>query len=315
MISEPAMEPDSVWWIDTDPGVDDAWAILMMLAAPVRVLGLGVVGGNVGIEHTLANACQLADRAPYPLPVYPGCARPIIGGLPDAGHVHGSDGFGDARLPAARSPVQASHAVQALLDASYRHAGALNVLALGPLTNLALALRLDPALPQRCSRLVVMGGAIDGRGNTRAPSAEFNFAYDPEAAAIVLQEWPDVELVDWSLACALAPETAAVEIWLDGPGEHAAWLRSISRQTSAFVRSRQAQHWAWADPLAALVALRPECVSLWTRAPVQIALAPGCTRGSLVIDWHGLGGFTGPQQRLARAIDGVAFHAALRAVL
>lgn len=315
MISEPAMESDSVWWIDTDPGVDDAWAILMMLTAPIRVLGLGVVGGNVGIEHTLANACQLADRAPYPLPVYPGCAAPIIGGLPDAAFVHGGDGFGDAQLAPARSQAQAMHAVSALIEAARRHPGQLNVLALGPLTNLALALRLDPQLPQLCRRLVVMGGAFDGRGNTRVPSAEFNFAFDPEAAAIVLQEWPDLELVDWSQTCALAPAVDEVERWLSGASENAAFLHRISRKTAAFVHARNAQHWSWADPLAAFVALHPDAVGQWTRARLRIALADPCTRGSLVIDWTGMGGFAGPSQRLSGNIDTAAFHAAMRAVL
>lgn len=105
------------WWIDTDPGVDDAWAILMMLGArEVKVRGISVVGGNVGIEHTLENACRIVDLAGVDLPVYPGAASPLIGGLPDAGFVHGSDGLGNANLPLARTRPQLLSAAQALIE-------------------------------------------------------------------------------------------------------------------------------------------------------------------------------------------------------
>lgn len=307
------MEP---WWIDTDPGVDDAWAIRMMLAEPrIRVLGLGVVGGNVGLEHTLANACRLSDRAPYAVAVHPGAATPLIGGLPDASFVHGKDGFGDAGLEPARTSPAAVAAALALIDAARRHPGVLCVLALGPLTNLALALMLEPELPRLCRRLVVMGGALGARGNTAVPSAEFNFAFDPEAAAMVLARWPGLELLDWELVLAVAPLASAVDQWLDGPGEGARFLHAISRATARFVHSRGVERWAWADPLAAFAALEPEAGFDWREVRIAIALAHGPTRGQSVVDWSGLGQFANPVVRIATGADRERFHAAMRAVL
>ena len=304
------------WWIDTDPGVDDAWAILMMFGAPqVRVEGISVVGGNVGIEHTLTNTCRIVDRAPYALPVFAGAARPLIGGLPDAGFVHGSDGMGEASLSAPKTTAQPGFAANALIEASKRDPGNLNVLALGPLTNLAVALMLDPDLPQRCGRLVIMGGAIGARGNTRVPSAEFNIAFDPEAAAIVFERWPGIELLDWELTLEIAPSLQEVEDWLSLPSECAAWMHSITRSTADFVRSLGVEGWAWADPLAAFAAIDPKGVTEWSEAPVEIALATGPTRGQTVIDWHGIGGFAGPKVRIARKVDKDRFHLAMRAVL
>lgn len=304
------------WWIDTDPGVDDAWAILMMLGArDVQVRGIGVVGGNVGIEHTLENACRIVDLAGVDLPVYPGAASPLIGGLPDAGFVHGSDGLGNANLPLARTRPQSLSAAQALIDASLRAPGELNVLALGPLTNLALACMLDPGLPARCARLVVMGGAVGAYGNTRVPSAEFNIAFDPEAAHMVFARWPGMELVDWELTMRSAPASRAVDGWLQSTHPHGRWLHAVTRKTAEFVHGNGFEHWAWADPLAAFIALAPDAVTAWTQAPVEVALAVGPTRGQTVVDWHGLGEFRGPRVAIAKSVDVERFHAAMCAVL
>jgi len=304
------------WWVDTDPGVDDAWAILMMMAAPnIRIDGISVVGGNVGIEHTLTNTCRIVDRSPYPIPVFAGAGRPMIGGLPDAGFVHGADGMGEAVLPIALTQPQAMIGALALIDAAKRHPQQLNVLALGPLTNIALALMLDPDLPTRCKRFVVMGGAVGARGNTRVPSGEFNIAFDPEAAAIVFARWPGMELLDWELTLEVAPSLQEVEDWLSRDSDNARWLHQITRSTAAFVRALDVEGWAWADPLAAFAAIEPDGIQEWVEAPIEIALALGPTRGQTVVDWHGIGGFAGPKVRIARKLAKERFHLAMRAVL
>jgi purine nucleosidase len=304
------------WWIDTDPGVDDAWAMLMMLGqAHLRVRGISVVGGNVGLEHTLTNARRVIDRSPYPVPVHSGAAQPLIGGLPDAGFVHGSDGFGEAILPPALTSVAELPAALALIEASKLYAGELNLLALGPLTNLALACALDPALPSRCRRLVVMGGAIGAFGNTRVPSAEFNIAFDPEAAAMIFARWHGIELVDWELTMAAAPLATEVDDWLSAPTGNAHWLHGITRRTAEFVHGHRFERWTWADPLAALVAMQPQTVLEWSKAPIEVALGLGPTRGQTVVDWHGLGEFTGPPVNIARRVDDAAFHREMCKVL
>jgi purine nucleosidase len=262
--------------IDTDPGVDDALAILMCFAADqavadvgasaesVRVQALTVCGGNVGLQHTLRNALRLAQFAPYPVPVYAGADRALLARTPDAAFVHGNDGLGDVEWASAPSQQpEPLHAALALLEYARRYAGVLEVLMLGPLTNLALALALEPELPHLLGRVTVMGGALDQVGNITA-FAEFNIAVDPDAAAIVFERIPDLCMVDWGQSVRLAPSIAQTEAWLDGTSAAATLMRQTSRRTLAFKRSLAAAGqddaqlpWAWADPLAAHVALQP----------------------------------------------------------
>jgi purine nucleosidase len=272
--------------IDTDPGVDDAFAILMCQHEPkVQLQALTVLGGNVGLTHTTRNACVLADLA-KPLKVYAGAARPLLGDAPDAAFVHGADGFGDAALPAPSTQVEATHAALAMIEHANACAGELEILALGPLTNIALALALDPTLPSKVKRLIIMGGAVRAQGNISA-FAEFNVAVDPEAAQSVLKRWPGAELVDWEATLKFAPSIAETEQWFAGKSEIAQFMRAISRKTLTFKHSIAGAlgadaRWAWADPLAAYVALYPErCV--FQRAGVEV-IREGAARGATLVN-------------------------------
>ena len=300
------------WWIDTDPGVDDAWAILMMRAAEVDVVGVSVVAGTLKLEHTARNALRLVDLFAAPPPVFAGCAKPMIGGLPDAAFVHGADGFGDALLPPPAATLQQAHGAQALIDASFREP--LNLLALGPLTNIALALMLDPTLPSRCARFVVMGGAVNGQGNTAIPSAEFNIGFDPEAAAMVFSRWPGIELVDWSLTLRAAPGVRDVLDWLSASAPLARWMRAITHKTEAFVREREAGQWAWADPLAAFVALHPDCAR-YEHFRVRVECGLGAARGQTIVDRVGISGWQDPMVAIVADIDTSLFHEHMRQAL
>ncbi len=269
--------------IDTDPGVDDAWAILMAAGRrDCELVALTIVGGNVGLAATCANARRLVDLIGEPIPVYPGAAAPLLGGVGDAAHVHGVDGFGDADLPAPRHPLQSLVAAQAIIDLARRHAGRLQILALGPLTNLALALRLEPALPEMVAGLTVMGGALDGVGNLTA-QAEFNFAFDPEAAEIVLRDWNGMLLVDWAMTLALAPAVEAVEQLLQADTQRARLMYRITRQVRSYLDQHGADRWALADPLAAHVLLDGR---QWPRQQhaVRVLLDQGPARGASRIE-------------------------------
>src|SRR3982750_2189996 len=138
--------PKPLFLIDTDPGVDDALAILMAHDR-ADVTALTIAAGNVGLVHTVSNALKLLGWIqPHP-PVCAGCPVPLVLPADDAAFVHGADGFGDTGyVPSARQ-AQGEHAALAILRLSHEHAGKLTLIALGPLTNLALALRLDPTLP------------------------------------------------------------------------------------------------------------------------------------------------------------------------
>lgn len=275
--------------IDTDPGVDDALAILMAFADPkVEIVGLTVAAGNVGLEHTVRNALRLVETAGREVPVHAGCAMPILPPPQSAAFVHGQDGFGDAGLPEPSRTPSPAHAVDAILEASRRHAGELTLVCLGPLTNLAVALLLDPSLPTRVPRLVVMGGAVNGRGNTERVKAEFNIGFDPEAADVVFRRWPRFELVDWEATLAHGIPFGELEYWFAAPTPAARLMRAIAEKRHAWVRAnRSTTHSHLADALAMAVALDPALVEDSVERHLGVALVGEHTRGMTVVDWAG----------------------------
>ena len=298
--------------IDTDPGVDDALAILMA-HRHADVLGLSVAAGNVGLQHTVANALKLVDTIGAATPVFAGCATPLVRAAEDAAFVHGLDGFGDtAYVPSARR-AEREHAAQAILRLSHEYAGQLIFVAMAPLTNLALALRLDPGLPQRVARLVIMGGAVTGRGNTSA-SAEFNVGFDPEAAHIVFSAWPHIELIDWELVTRHGIAFDVVERWLAADNPRAQFFAAISRKTRAWTRTRGRPKLLVADALAIAVALQPDLVTRAEDHHIAIELDGRLTRGATVVDWENRSGHAA-NTRIVLAVDQARFETLVASAL
>lgn len=272
--------------IDTDPGVDDALAILMA-HRHADVVGLSIAAGNVGLAHTVANGLKLIEVLGARTPVFAGCPVPLVLPADDAAFVHGIDGFGDTGyLPASRA-VSEGHAVEAILRLSREHAGELTLVALAPLTNLALALRLDPQLPSRIKRLVVMGGAVTGRGNTHLVPAEFNIGFDPEAAHVVFAGWPQFDLVDWEACVRHAMDFAWFDGVAGGADPRARFYAAISRKARLFNERHGRGGMIVADALAMAVALDPSIVRRTEARHVAIELAGTATRGATVVDWEG----------------------------
>ena len=157
--------------IDTDPGVDDAHAILLALAHPdVQVEAITTVNGNVNLNHTTANALKILDVADKNIPVYRGCDRPLVNRPANADFVHGADGLGDCDIPTSRKQVQSEHAVHALTRLANENPSEFTLVAIGPLTNVAVALSIDPDLPKKYKQLVIMGGATFIIGLLNPPS-------------------------------------------------------------------------------------------------------------------------------------------------
>ncbi|TWT20253.1 nucleoside hydrolase [Luteimonas marina] len=301
--------------IDTDPGVDDALALLMAFNDPGHdIVGLTVAAGNVGLRHTVANAlklCEVAGRSD--VPVFPGCAAPLLHAAPDAAYVHGQDGFGDVGYePASGAPAR-EHAALAILRLSHAHAGRLLLVALGPLTNVALALKLDPTLPERVARLVVMGGAVTAHGNI-TPAAEFNVYFDPEAAKIVFEAFPVFDLADWEATLAHGLPHEAVVQWLAADSDRARFYEAISRQTRAWSADRRGDRWFAADALAMAWALAPQGAGEVAERPIEVALAQGPARGATVVDWNRQTGAP-DRARILLCYDQAAFEARVRAAL
>lgn len=175
--------------IDCDPGVDDAIALLMAFASPeLEVLAVTTAVGNVSSELTARNACivrQIAGRED--VPVFAGCSRPLMRGPVGAGHFHGVGGLGTLDLFEPAVPMADGHAVNAIIDmVMSRPEGTVTVVTIGAMTNLAMAMILQPLLAQRIRQVVAMGGARTEGGNITA-SAEFNIFADPHAAHVVFE--------------------------------------------------------------------------------------------------------------------------------
>jgi purine nucleosidase len=272
--------------IDTDPGVDDALALLMAFNDPRHdVVGLTIAAGNVGLAHTVRNALKLCEVVGSDTPVFAGADAPLLHPARDAGYVHGLDGFGDvAYAHPARKPHD-EHAALAILRLSHAHAGKLLLVALGPLTNVALALKLDPTLPQRVARFVVMGGAVTAHGNISA-AAEFNVAFDPEAAHIVFSSFPRIELADWEATMAHGFAHETFEHWLEADSPRARFYDSISKKTRDWAAGRRGEDWHSADALAMALALRPEGALEVDERPMVVELEGRHARGATIVDWR-----------------------------
>ncbi|HEY0859944.1 MAG TPA: nucleoside hydrolase [Pseudoxanthomonas sp.] len=301
--------------IDTDPGVDDALALLMAFNdARHEIVGLTIAAGNVGLQYTVRNAlklCEVAGRAD--IPVFAGAPAPLLHPSPDAGYVHGQDGFGDVGFEPAGRQAEDEHAALAILRLSHQHAGRLVLVALGPLTNIALALKLDPTLPQRVARFVVMGGAVTCHGNI-TPAAEFNFYFDPEAAHIALQAFERYDLADWEATLAHGLPHREVDAWLAAGSERARFYARISEKTRLWSADRRGDHWFAADALAMAFVLAPEGALELAQRPLAVELQGAHARGASVVDWRREGGRPDQANILLR-YDQARFQELIRAAL
>ncbi|KAK2978873.1 hypothetical protein RJ640_030922 [Escallonia rubra] len=183
--------------IDTDPGIDDSMALFMAFQSlNLEILGLTTIFGNVFTEDATRNALLLCEIAGCPgLPVAEGSPEPLKGGIPRvADFIHGSDGFGNIHLPPPKSKKIDKSAAEFLVDKVSEYPGEVSILALGPLTNLALAVKRDSSFASKVKRVVVLGGAFFALGNVN-PAAEANIYGDPEAADIVFTSGANIVVV------------------------------------------------------------------------------------------------------------------------
>ncbi|MBN1267460.1 MAG: nucleoside hydrolase [Anaerolineales bacterium] len=279
--------------IDTDPGVDDAHAIMLALRYPdVQVEAILTVSGNVGIDYTTANAQIVLDLMKADVPVYRGCAGPLMHRPgSDASSIHGSDGLGDMWFPPSSRKAEPEPASQALVRLANAEPGEFTLVTLGPLTNIAVALKLDPSLPRKIKELVIMGGAIHADGNTPNLSAEYNIYADPEAAFIVFNAFPAYTLVSWetTVANGISPET--MEKWRAFDTPESRFLFQITRKVLKFLEEKLSTMVLYAaDVLAMAVALEPTIVEQAEDHALFVELSGEHTRGQTVVDWKNRSG-------------------------
>ena len=282
--------------IDTDPGIDDALAILLALSSPeARVDVITTVAGNVPIDLATANARRiLAVAAPEPMPLLArGASMPLEGPLVTAAHFHGDDGLGNLdrlvdgdgrpRYPAPSIPLETRSGAEAILDAVDRWGPELTIVALGPLTNLAAALALDAGRLAGAARVVVMGGAIAVPGNV-TPAAEFNIHVDPEAAAMVFASGLPVELIPLDVTRRVVlDEATLVERLRRCRSATARFILDFTGHGFSFEAEREGGGMALHDPLAMAVALDPSLVT-FERVGIRVECEDRLARGRTSAD-------------------------------
>ena len=277
--------------IDTDPGQDDAVAILMALASPdeIEVLGLTAVAGNVPLPLTQKNArivLELAGRTD--IPVFAGCDAPMKRPLVTAEHVHGKTGLDGPTLPDPTMPLQDRHAVDFLIETLRREpAGTVTLCPLGPLTNIATAFATAPDIVDRVQQIVLMGGAYFEVGNI-TPAAEFNIYVDPEAAAIVFESGIDITVLPLDVthkALVTGPRNDAFRALGTPVGA------AVAAMTDFFERFDKEKYGSDGaplhDPCVIAYLLQPELFS-GRHINVEIETVSELTLGMTVADWWGI---------------------------
>ena len=277
--------------IDCDPGIDDAQAIMMAYRHPdVTIEAITTVSGNVGLNHTTANALKVLDVLEAgPIPVYPGANTGLVEVSENASFVHGEDGLGDVGFPASNRKPEEEPAALALIRLAKAQAGELELVAIGPLTNLALALRLEPELPSLYKRLVIMGGAYYGKGNTDNPPAEFNIFADPDAAKVVFDNWPKFTMVSWEATIDHGFTFDQLQSLFDLDTPRSAFLEKVNQKMLHFLKNVLKGSMSFAaDPLAMAVLIEPDIVKESVEKYVQIERYGSLSRGMTVVDWFDL---------------------------
>jgi purine nucleosidase len=272
--------------IDTDTASDDAVALIMALRHPdVRVVAITVVSGNVPLSQGLVNALYTVKICDANVPVFAGCDRPLTREPAHAEWFHGRDGLGDMNYPPASQKSESLHAADAMIKLIRSNPGIV-LMTLGPLTNVAEALRRDPEIAGFVRRCVVMGGNPCCEGNV-TPAAEYNIWCDPEAAQIVFRSGMPIELVGWQLCRGEAAlneqdiqhvrsiDTELADFTIDC---NRVAMKAYERQTGEIGI-------ALPDPVAMAVALEPEEIVVeQSKHVVEIETVSELTRGMTVVD-------------------------------
>ncbi|XP_072252836.1 inosine-uridine preferring nucleoside hydrolase [Leuresthes tenuis] len=284
--------------VDVDCGVDDAQAIMLALAAPnVKLLGITCVHGNTTVENVCKNTLRVLQACNKPeIPVFKGADKPMLGNRIDAGHFHGQDGLGDAPDPNAPGLhlLQKEHAVAAIIRIVNENPGEVSLVATAPLTNLALAVRMDPSLPSKLRGVYIMGGNTESRGNTTV-CGEFNFAADPEAAYIVLNDYQcPTYLACWEFTCHSKLSWEFCDAWLAQDSHKARFMERIFRHSMEASKSERFQKefvagtgFVSCDSYAVAAAINDSFIIESDRYPVSVELTGTHTRGMMVVDTVG----------------------------
>ena len=260
-------------WIDTDAGTDDAMALIMALRCEeLVVLGISTVGGNVPLEKVDQNVLYVCELCEVQPPVHRGAVKPLERILGTADFIHGKDGLGDIGLDLSNRELTSYNAIEAIIETVRANPNEVSIVNLGPLTNLALAIRKAPEIVDLIAHCYVMGGLVDLPGNI-TPLAEFNIWADPEAAQEVLTSKLSMTTIGW--------DTTMNSGWLSVDEWHE--LKDLKTDLATFAHSIQAvrmqwqkdndhdQKLTWADPSAMAVVIDPSIVIQSTEVGMSVS--------------------------------------------
>ena len=275
---------------DTDPGIDDSCAILLALASPELSLeGLSVVHGNCSLEQATTNALSILELANAShIPVARGCELPLVQPSLLAPETHGDTGLGYAKLPEPQSKPIIQHGIDFLIETILASPGEISLVAIAPLTNVALAIRKEPRIVEALKELIIMGGAIRHEGNTTA-LAEFNTYVDPHAAQIVYHAGIPTTLIplDVTYQCILTPGDVSQLQKIDSP-----ITKFVAEATRFYMEFhdeyQQIEGCVINDPLALALTFAPELCT-YQDLPVEVDLSGGISMGKTVADFYNYG--------------------------
>jgi len=271
--------------IDTDTASDDAVALIMALRSQeVRVAAITVVAGNIPMQQATSNALYTSELCGSDVPIYSGAEKPLLRKLVLADWFHGADGLGDHGYAPKRRRPEPMHAVDAFIGTVRANPG-IEIVTLGPLTNIALALSREPKLAHSIKRCVIMGGAPCCEGNV-TPAAEFNIWVDPEAACIVFHSGMPIEMVGWHLCrgeAVINPKEIDELLALKNPlADFAVHCNNIA--IDAFFKQTGQRGISLPDPVAMGIALNPALCASSSNHYVEIETSSELTRGATVLD-------------------------------
>ena len=271
--------------IDTDTASDDAVALIMALRSrQVQVAAITVVAGNVPLEQATRNALVTVELCGADVPVYAGAEKPLTRELEPATWFHGMDGLGDCGYEPSHRTPETKYAVDAIIETVQANPG-IEIITLGPLTNLAMALQRTPEIVKNVSRCVVMGGAPCCEGNV-TPAAEYNIWVDPEAARMVFRSGLPVEMVGWQVSRddSVLTEAEIAQVLALGTDKARFAIECNGRAQQAYFTQTGQSGLSLADPTAMAVALDRAMGTRWSRHLVEVECASELTRGMTIVD-------------------------------
>ncbi|HSV86525.1 MAG TPA: nucleoside hydrolase [Levilinea sp.] len=309
------MTESTAWFIDTDAGVDDAVALLVCLQQDgFDCKAITTVAGNTSLENVNANVGRVLDLLKKDIPFYSGAGRPLFQNVVRAEDIMAADGLGgaSASLPPVRHFPESEHAalrLPALIHQASK-GSKIGLITLGPLTNLALAVRLFPEMAAQVDRLVVMGGAVYGQGNA-SPVAEFNFFCDAEAAAVVFNAgFKEIWLLPWEVSVQQPLSWAQFDRLCALDSDFGRFFQMTMQSSVQFLHKIGFSGLPLPDLLAAVIAMQPALARELRAVHVEIEYSQGPGYGLCAVDWHHLTG-RAPNARVVTAVDADEIYALL----